>query len=988
MEPIVVDPRSFRRRLADVLPPGTRRRDVADGARRIADVLAQAGTGLSGALDPGFSRAPLDGARWLALHHRENEATEVRQALSAGPCGGSTGTGSLRVRFVVDARAADDAAVARSLASLDAQWCSTWEAETAGDDSTLARAVQRAASDGDRSPLVVLRAGDVLRPDLVARVLDAFLEDPSLEMVHWDEAVGGADGLRFRPSWSPDLLLSANAWGRCFALRNEHWRSFDPSDGDGAWWAVLLGAGLVAERVRRLCRVGTTTADRHDPTPASALGPVSAELARRGWPARPIGVDSAVWLDWAPQRWPKVSIVVPSRHSRSLLDPLLASLRTTDYPDFEVVVIDNSGRDDAKAGWYTEHFGDLDARVLWWDEQPFNYSAVNNHGAARSAGEVLVFLNDDTEARSPGWLRQLVGWASRDEIGTVGAQLLDPEGRIQHGGVVLGMDASAGHLFAGGMPDSDSMLGSTRWVRNVLASTAACVAVRREVFEACGGFDERFELCGSDVVLGIEAHIRGWRNVVVPGTGMRHMESATRDPAGGVRTDLFASWWHYQRWLTAGDPYFSPSLSLESHWPTLRPPGERPAAERMLEAMERPHGVFRQELLEETSRGLALAYPVGDSAAAAVASAHAEVSGRHDVRTLNWVLPPFDNPFYGGLATITRLADLLARSEGVTQRFVICDREQREFYRSALSAAYPSLTGCELVFLGGDGLDEVDRIPPADAVIATMWTTAYVAAVAPSQGRRFYLVQDHEPTFYPAGTLYALAEETYRLGLYGICNTEPIHDMYTNRYGGSASWFLPAVDRSVYFPPERPRHSERPAGEPVRIFVYARPGHWRNCWEIAEPALHRLKERHGDNVHIVTAGSWATSADLGGGIEHLGLMDVRSTGELYRRCDIGVALTVSEHPSYLPGELMACGVPVVAFDLPEAEWILKHEQTGLRARQTIGGLAEQLERFVGDPELRRRCGEGALAHIDASHSDWDTALDGVWDYLCDPETGR
>ncbi|MEZ5268634.1 MAG: glycosyltransferase [Microthrixaceae bacterium] len=254
----------------------------------------------------------------------------------------------------------------------------------------------------------------------------------------------------------------------------------------------------------------------------------------------------------------------------------------------------------------------------------------------------------------------------------------------------------------------------------------------------------------------------------------------------------------------------------------------------------------------------------------------------------------------------------------MTQRFVICDREQREFYRSALSAAYPSLTGCELVFLGGDGLDEVDRIPPADAVIATMWTTAYVAAVAPSQGRRFYLVQDHEPTFYPAAPSMRWLRRPIGSGSTGsatpsrstTCTPTATGDRPVGSY---RRWTARCTSLRAAPPPERP------AGEPVRIFVYARPGHWRNCWEIAEPALHRLKERHGDNVHIVTAGSWATSADLGGGIEHLGLMDVRSTGELYRRCDIGVALTVSEHPSYLPGELMACGVPVVAFDLPEAE---------------------------------------------------------------------
>lgn len=889
------------------------------------------------------------------------------------------------LRVIVDARLGGRAKVEATIESLQAQWCDSWEVQSAGDDDELSRAIGRALEPGDRWPVTILRAGDVLRPDLVARVLDAFWEDPGLEMVHWDESVGGHRHLWFRPSWSPELLLSANAWGRCFALRSDRWRQFDPSIADAAWWSVLLGARLSTHQVRRLARVGATTTDRHEATPLEGLAPIAAELVERGWPACPIGVDSAVWLDWEPGDWPHVSVVVPSRHSRDLLAPLLASLRSTDYPDFEVLVVDNSGRTDGKDRWYAESFTGLDAQVLWWDSEPFNYSAVNNHGAAGSTGEVLVFLNDDTIARSPGWLRQLVGWAQRDEIGTVGAQLLDPQGLIQHGGVVIGMDSSAGHLFAGGEPGSESMLGSTQWVRNVLASTAACLAVRRVVFDACGGFDERFVLCGSDVVLGLKAHARGWRNVVVPGTGMVHLESATRDPDRGVRADLFASWWHYQRWLAAGDPYFSPSLSLEANWPTLRPPGEAGATQRMSEQIERPAVVFRQEMPEEVTRGLALAYPVGDEVANAVRSAHERRTGRYEVNTLNWVLPPFDNPFYGGLATIVRIADLLAREHGVRQRFVICDREQVDFYRSALAAAAPELADCELVFLGGDGLGQLDMIPPADAVVATMWTTAYVAAAAPGQARRFYLVQDHEPTFYPAGTLYALAEETYRLGLYGICNTEPIHAMYTARYGGSASWFLPAVDRSVFFPPSEPRWLDRKPGEPVRIFVYARPGHWRNCWEIAEPALRQLKEQYGEGVHIVTAGSWAGSAGLGGGIEHLGLMDVRSTGELYRRCDIGVALTVSEHPSYLPGELMACGVPVVAFDLPEAGWILQHERTGLRARQTVGGIREQLERFVEDPELRRRCSEGALSHVDANHSDWNAALSGVWDYLCDPE---
>ena len=150
----------------------------------------------------------------------------------------------------------------------------------------------------------------------------------------------------------------------------------------------------------------------------------------------------------------------------------------------------------------------------------------------------------------------------RPEIGLVGAQLIGPDGEIQHGGVILGMNGFADHLFQGMAPDSPSLLGPTTSYRDVLSVTAACVAVRRSCFEQLGGFDERFELCGSDVALGLDAVIAGLRNVCTPFTGVHHLESATR---GNVvpPADFFASYWRYQRWVTAGDPYFSPSLSID-----------------------------------------------------------------------------------------------------------------------------------------------------------------------------------------------------------------------------------------------------------------------------------------------------------------------------------------------------------------------------------------------------------------------------------------
>jgi glycosyltransferase involved in cell wall biosynthesis len=235
--------------------------------------------------------------------------------------------------------------------------------------------------------------------------------------------------------------------------------------------------------------------------------------------------------------------------------------------------------------------------------------------------------------------------------------------------------------------------------------------------------------------------------------------------------------------------------------------------------------------------------------------------------------------------------------------------------------------------------------------------------------------------FYPAGTLYALAEETYRLGLYGLCNTENLARIYRSDYGGEAVSFTPAVDTSVFHADVRPFRGPH---DPTTVFVYARPGHWRNCWELASIALDQLKERLGDRVRILTAGSWAVPDSRAGGMRHLGLLDYRATGQLYRQCDVGLALTVSKHPSYLPLELMACGVPVVAFDNPWGHWILRDDENCLLADRTVDDLTDRLERLCVDRGLRERLQQQGLKDIAERHSSWEKAFSGIYAALCDP----
>jgi glycosyltransferase involved in cell wall biosynthesis len=544
--------------------------------------------------------------------------------------------------------------------------------------------------------------------------------------------------------------------------------------------------------------------------------------------------------------------------------------------------------------------------------------------------------------------------------------------------VILGLNGFADHLFQGVTQGSPSLLGPTTWYRNVLAVTAACLAVRRSFFEELGGFDERFRLCGSDVVLGLDAVVAGKRNVCSPFGGVHHLESATR--ASYVpHEDFFASYWRYQRWIFAGDPYFSPNLSLGSRIPTLRARLEQSAADRLAEPLGREIKIFRQSTDEAEVDLVARGCRVSDADVKAIETLHAHNAHPFAPKTINWFLPELDSPFYGGINTALRMADHLGRVHGVENRFVLWAHPNDGFHRSAIAAAFPSLADSPIYY--DLSMRAAAGIPACDVSISTLWVTAFVAAHFASARRKFYLIQDFEPMFYPAGTMYALAEESYRLGLYGLCNTENLLRLYDS-YGGRGMSFFPAVDRNVFHPVGR---RERDPDDPVTVFVYARPGHWRNCWELASLALQELKSHLGDRVRIVTAGSWARPEDVGTGIQHLGLLDYRETGNLYRTCDVGVALTVSEHPSYLPLELMACGVPVVAFANPAGNWLLRNGENCLLARRTVDGLSRQLERIVVDHELRASLAERGLRDIDESYSSWDKSFSGIYEYLSDPE---
>ncbi|WP_316367471.1 glycosyltransferase [Candidatus Thiodiazotropha sp. CDECU1] len=230
-----------------------------------------------------------------------------------------------------------------------------------------------------------------------------------------------------------------------------------------------------------------------------------------------------------PDPQPQVSIIIPTRNGGELLRQCFESIRNkTRYKNIEFIVVDNQSDDQQTLDYLTVLDSQDHIKVLRYDH-PFNFSAINNFAIKHASGEMLCFMNDDIEVIAPGWLGEMVSHAARPEIGAVGARLWYPDDRLQHGGVVLGLGGVAGHAMKYSTKENKGYMGRSVLIQNYTAVTAACLLLRREVFEAVDGFDsEHLAVAFNDVDLCIRIYKAGYYNLWTPYAELYHHESASR----------------------------------------------------------------------------------------------------------------------------------------------------------------------------------------------------------------------------------------------------------------------------------------------------------------------------------------------------------------------------------------------------------------------------------------------------------------------------
>jgi GT2 family glycosyltransferase len=380
----------------------------------------------------------------------------------------------------------------------------------------------------------------------------------------------------FKPDWSPDLILSENyvthlmMFRRDLALSVGGFRSeFDLSQDHDILLRMSEKANAIVHVPRVLYHWRTRLQSMSRASTAEDRAIDSSRRVIESFVAGRATVEPGLHPGRWRVRYPvpagaRVSMIIPTAGKLDILDRNLKALwATAGYHNYEIVIIDNS-----RGETVVKFVDDLRMRqknIRRFDQrgQPFNYSALNNRAAAECDSELFLFLNDDTEGISEGWLLAMVELAMRPEVGAVGAKLLYPDGSIQHAGVTMGLAEICGHSFKGLENRHRHYFDFPDLIRNVSAVTAACVMIRADVFRQVGGFDEQmFPVAYNDIDLALKIGAAGYRVLYTPHALLYHHEAfsktaADMNPHPGETLALKAKW----KKVIARDPFYNPNLT-------------------------------------------------------------------------------------------------------------------------------------------------------------------------------------------------------------------------------------------------------------------------------------------------------------------------------------------------------------------------------------------------------------------------------------------
>jgi GT2 family glycosyltransferase len=458
----------------------------------------------------------------------------------------------------------------------------------AGPDPSFAAAFNAALAVATGTLVALMRAEDELAPHALYLLAVELGGDPEAAVLYSDEDAigpGGRRDHRFKTDWNPDLLLGHDAIGRLAAYRRDIVVRIGGlrSGFDGAEeydLALRASEEVGPDRIRHIPMIlyhrrgALWPADANNsPTPADAhCRAVAEHLTRTGIAAAvsPLPGHRVRVHHKLPEPRPQVSLIVPTRDKVDLLRRCVDGLlNETDYEELELIIVDNDSAEPETHAYFAELAAVPRVRVVSYPGL-YNYAAINNFGVAQARYDLVGLLNNDIEVIHRDWLREMVSHAVRPEIGVVGAKLYYPDDTIQHAGTILGLGGGANHAFRDFRRAAPGYCDRLLLTQNLSAVTAACMLLRRRVFEEVGGLDAvNLPVAFNDVDLCLRIREKGYRIVWTPFAELYHWESVSRgsDKYEPEKIERFQRERKYlvERWraVIAHDPYYNPNLTVD-----------------------------------------------------------------------------------------------------------------------------------------------------------------------------------------------------------------------------------------------------------------------------------------------------------------------------------------------------------------------------------------------------------------------------------------
>jgi len=453
--------------------------------------------------------------------------------------------------------------------------------------------------------VALLDQDDLLSEYALAVVAATIGEHPEAGLIYSDEDKIDLSGARccpfFKPDWNPELLLGQNYISHLGIYRHALLREIggfrEGYEGSQDYdLALRCVEKLEPNEIKHIPRIlyhwrmaegsAAAAAEAKSYAPEAARRALTDHLRRTKIAGAVVACpENREWYrvvyDLRPP-FPLVSVIIPTRNQLALLQRCVMTVREkTNYTPIEIVIVDN-GSTDPETHAFLRDLAQAPSVQILTDPGEFNFSRLINRGVRVARGEILALVNNDIETEKSSWLREMVSHAIRPEVGAVGARLWYPDGTLQHAGVVLGLHGVASHAFQRFPAQPVSPMNRTFVLsQNYSAVTAACMVLRKTIFDDLGGFDENLPNNFNDVEFCLRLRARGWQVIWTPYADLIHHESASRGRDFGSAEHaqlLRETAYMYEKWgeQLQCDPFYSPNLShslgFTLAWPPRIPP--------------------------------------------------------------------------------------------------------------------------------------------------------------------------------------------------------------------------------------------------------------------------------------------------------------------------------------------------------------------------------------------------------------------------------